>query len=311
MRSRKLSDVTRANDVVQIDRVPGVDTIVGESPVWDPRTHSLWFIDRPDSRIYRLSAEDTLESWPAPEHPAAVAMMTDGRVAVTLLTGFRVLDPATGEWGPHTTGGVSLAERISEGKVDRAGRVLAASGDRGFTDPIGHLLRLEADGSTTMLRGGIHMANGLCVSVDGSTLYVADSLTRVLYAHDYREDGLSNERVIFSTAGEVCFPDGATVDADDCIWVALLHSPYIVRLAPDGRVLHRLEMPTPNITSLAFGGPDLDVLYVTSVHPERFPAAPPGAPEFPGAEGGHLYRVMGLGVRGVAETPVAPWATAG
>lgn len=294
-----------------IERIDGVDTIVGESPIWDPRTSSLWFVDRPDHSIHRLRPDGTVDSWPTSEPPAAVAMLTDGRVAVTLMTGFRVLDPSTGEYGPATPGGVSAAERISEGKVDRAGRILAASGDRGFREPVGHVLRLEPDGTTTMLRGGIHMANGLCFSVDGRTLYVADSLTRVVIAHDYDEHGLSNERVIYSTAGEVCFPDGATVDAEGCLWVVLLHSPYIVRLAPDGTLLDRLEMPTPNITSLAFGGAGLDELYVTSVHPERFPAAPPGAPEFPGAEGGRLYRVTGLGVRGVAETPVAPWATAG
>lgn len=296
--------------MVRIERVAGVSTIVGESPIWDGRTRSLWFVDRPNSSIHRLGPDDVLESWPVPEHPAAVAMLTDGRVAVTLMTSFRIFDPATGELSERVDGGVSPAERISEGKVDRAGRVLAASGDRGFREPVGHVIRLEADGTTTMLRGGIHMANGLCFSVDGATLYVADSLTRVVYAHDYRDGALSNERVIFSCAGEVYFPDGATVDSDGCIWLALLHSPTIVKLAPDGTVLDRLEMPTPNITSLAFGGPDLDVLYVTSVHPERFPSPPPGAPQFPGAEGGFLYRVTGLGVRGVAEALVAPWVAA-
>lgn len=294
--------------MVQIESVAGAHTAVGESPVWDPLTQSLWFIDIVKNSIHRLGPDDRIDSWTTPESPGAVATMTDGRIAVALEDGFRTFDPATGEFGPLTPGGVGPGDRISEGKADRAGRFLAVSGDRGFRDPSGRVLRLEADGSTTELRDGIHLGNGLCFSVDGTTLYVADSLTRLMYAYDYDERGLSNERVLCSSAGEERFPDGATVDADGYVWVVFLHEPFILRYAPDGTLVDRLEMPTPNITSAAFGGPDLDVLYVTSIDPSQFPGAPEDAPKHAGAEAGRLYRVTGLGVRGVAETPVAPWA---
>lgn len=296
--------------MAQFERVAGVATIVGESPIWDEHAQALWFVDREGHSVHRLRSDDSLDSWSIPEPPAAIAPTTDGRLAITHIDGFRMLDPETGDIGPSLSGGVSAAERISEGKPDRQGRIHAASGDRGFREPVGHLLRLEPDGSTTVLLDGIHRANGLCFSVDGETLYLADSLTRLVHAYDYDERGLSNERVVFSAAGEVHFPDGATVDSEGCLWIALLHVPYVVRIAPDGTEVGRLELPTPNVTSLAFGGPDLDVLYLTSVSPSRFPKAPPGAPQFPGAEEGHLYRVTGLGVRGVAEVPVAPWVTA-
>lgn len=130
-------------------------------------------------------------------------------------------------------------------------------------------------------------------------------------AFDYDGQGLSGERVIYSTAGEEYFPDGATVDADGNLWIVLLHSPWIVRISPEGREIDRLEMPTPNIASIAFGGPGLDVAYVTSIDPAGFPGAPADAPKHAGAEGGLLYRVTGLGVRGVPETPVVAWAPRG
>ena len=294
--------------MTRIERVPGVHTLVGESPVWDPATRSLWFIDILGNR---LGPDDELDSWTAPESPGAVATTADGGVAVALEDGFRRFDPATGDFGPLVPAGVGPADRISEGKADRRGRLLAVSGDRGFREPVGRLVRLEPDGSTTTLREGIHLGNGLCFSPDGGTLYLADSLTGTELAYDYDDAGLSNERVLHSTAGEGCFPDGATVDAEGCVWIVLHHAPFIVRVSPDGAVLDRLELPTPNITSLAFGGPDLDVLHVTSLDPAGFAELPPGAPTHPGAEGGLLYRVTGLGVRGIAETPVAPGALAG
>lgn len=297
--------------MVRIERVPGVHSFLGESPIWDPATNSLWFVDILKNSIHRLGPGDLLDSWDTPESPGALATTGDGRIVVALEDGFRLFDPATGVFGELLPGGVGPADRISEGKADRAGRFLVVSSDRGFREPVGRLIRLEADGSTTQLRGGIHLGNGLCFSLDGTTLYVADSLTDLLYAYDYDDRGLSNERVLYSTLGQEGFPDGATVDAEDCVWVAVLHSSSLVRIAPDGTVVDRVEMPTPNITSLAFGGPDLDVLYLTSADLSGFKELPPDAPVHTDVESGLLYRVTGLGIRGVAETPVAPWVQAG
>lgn len=294
--------------MVQIERVAGVSTIVGESPIWDGQTSSLWFIDIEGPSIHRLGPGEDLDTWQLPVSPGAVAMMTDGRVAVALQDGFRILDPSSGELGPLTPGGISELERISEGKADRQGRFVAGSRDHALKEARGRLVRLEADGSTTTLREGIILSNGICFSVDGTTIFFSDSFTGRKYAADYRESGLANEREIYSTAGEIYFPDGATVDAEGYVWVALLHTPELLRLAPDGTVVERIEMPSPYLTSVAFGGPDLDELYVTSLNPARFPEGTPAeAPDFPGAEGGFLYRLTGLGVRGVAETPVSPW----
>lgn len=294
--------------MARIERIDGVHTVVGESPVWDPRTSSLWFIDIVGDTVHRLGPDGAVERWGLPASPGAVATTTDGRLALALEGDFRLLDPATGEFSAEVPAGMHPDERISEGKADRAGRLLAVSGHRGFRDPVGHIVRMEPDGSVTRLRDGIRMGNALCFSPDGATMYVGDSIAGLVTAFDYDGWGLSGERVVYSTAGEEYFPDGATVDADGNLWIVLLHSPWIVRISPEGRELDRLEMPTPNIASIAFGGPDLDVAYVTSIDPAGFPGAPADAPKHAGAEGGLLYRVTGLGVRGVPEVPVVAWA---
>jgi len=288
---------------MQIERVAGVSTIVGESPVWDRSTGSLWFIDIVAGTIHRLGAGDVVDTWTAPASPGAVAPIGDGRMMVALEEGFTVLDPTTGDFTATESIDPGAGARVSEGKIDRAGRFVVITSDRAFREPVGRILRRERDAAVTVLREGIGLGNGLCWSLDGRTVYYADSLIGTLYAATYDPDGgLSDERVIFASDDPGIFPDGATVDADDHVWAVLHGSAQVIRFAPDGSIARRIEMPTPMITSLTFAGDDADVFYATSADPARVPGLPEErAHDWGDIERGLLYRVRGLDAKGVPE----------
>ena len=171
--------------------------------------------------------------------------------------------------------------------------------------PICGLWRLDPDLSVTRVEEGIICTNGPCWSPDDRTFYVADTFVDEFWAYDYDIDTgtLSNKRVFADTRGGVGVPDGSTVDAEGCLWNAELISGDLVRYDPEGNVERKIGMPVRNITSVMFGGDRLDEIYVTSMARVKHPAVHDRfrkdvRPQF-GA--GSLFRIAGLGIRGLPE----------
>jgi sugar lactone lactonase YvrE len=145
--------------------------------------------------------------------------------------------------------------------------------------PEGVLWRLDGDGSLHATRGGICIPNSLAFSPDGRTMYFADSLRYELYAYDYdTAAGLPGPQRVIATTTAPGFPDGSTVDAEGFLWNAEFNGSRLVRYAPDGGIDRVIELPLRMPTCCAFGGEDLDVLYVTTASqhmtPEQMAAEP-------------------------------------
>lgn len=290
--------------MARIARVPGVFTLLGESPVWDAQRQALWLIDMAGNAILQLADDDSIKRWPTPSAPGAIALASDGRLAVALESGFATFDPVTAKFSAETPAGIDPESRITEGKADREGRLLGVSGDWSAEHrPNGSAVRWEPDGSVTRLFDGVRLGNCLAWSRDGRTMYLGDSIDAVIRAYDYAPDGSVTGERIFHSFEAAAFPDGATVDAQDHLWVAMHQSPWVLRFAPDGRLVERIELPTTMITSVAFAGEDLDVLYVMSLDPAAIPGLPADA-VLADVERGLLYRVTGLGVTGLPEARV-------
>jgi sugar lactone lactonase YvrE len=112
--------------------------------------------------------------------------------------------------------------------------------------------------------GGVRIGNGLCVSPDGGTLYFADSPRQTIHAYDLDQaSGALSGRRLFAAVSEG-YPDGAAVDCEGCIWSARWGGGQLVRHAPDGSVLETLALPVKHPTCVAFGGPDLRLMLITS-----------------------------------------------
>jgi sugar lactone lactonase YvrE len=241
-----------------------------------------------------------VRAWNVPARIGSMALRNRGGAVLSLATGFHFLDFTTGETQlivhpePDKT-----HNRLNDGKVDRRGRFIAGSMDMNEEGPNGALYRLDPDLSLHKLDDRIICSNGPCWSPDGRTFYFSDTWSGEIWAYDYDLDtGNVSDRRTFtkldmSTGGAA---DGSTVDAEGFLWNAQVYDGRLIRYAPDGSVDRVIEMPVKKVTSVNFGGPNLDILYVTSM-------AKPPLPRFPadGVMGGSLFAIHDLGVRGIAE----------
>lgn len=296
----------------RIECVLACENHLGEGPVWDVEEGRLYWVDGTGRRVekpalWRLDPKTgRVENWPLDHDVGALALRRGGGAVLALDDGFYFFDFRTGAL--DLVARVDAGEprtRLNDGKCDRRGRFFAGGMDDQEELPICGLWRLDPDLVVSLVDRGIICANGPCWSPDDRTFYLADTFQQGYWAYDYDiETGtVSNKRLFASTQGDPGVADGSTVDAEGCLWNAQLISGDLVRYAPDGTVERRIGMPVRNITSVMFGGDRLDELYVTSMARVRHPAAHDhfaveAKPQF-GA--GSLYRVTGLGIRGLPE----------
>lgn len=287
---------------MRIEIVADLKTTLGEGPLWDVEQQRLYWLDSFDGRILRCTADGReLRAWDVGQKIGSMALRREGdRALVALQGGIHDLDLASGELTLiHAPEPDLPHNRLNDGKVDRQGRFVFGSMDTLEESASGRLYRLDPDLSLHVLDEGIICSNGPCWSPDGSTLYFTDTWTgeQWTYAYDTATGTVGERRTRnrIDTAGGGA-ADGATVDAEGCLWQALVYAGQLVRYTPDGQVDRIIEMPVKKVTSVMFGGPELDVLYVTSM-------ARPPLPRFPG-DGqlrGALFAIHDLGVRGIAE----------
>jgi len=271
---------------------------LGESPVWDDRCGRLWWIDAIAGRILSAGIDGAVISdWVFDQPVGSIALSESGLIAA-LADGFYAVNVETGQATPLWKPEPSPDLRFNDGKTDRTGGFLSGQLERVAGEaPAAALYRLDGDGRGTLLVDGLRLTNAICFSPDGATIYFADSLEGVIRRHAYDEArGTIGDRL-----GEIdCHsfgsgPDGATIDADGNLWVALVLAQGIACIAPDGTLLRQIALPIPYPSCPAFGGPDRDVLYVSSISDSehRLKSDHPDA--------GRILAIEGLGVRGVPE----------
>jgi len=137
--------------------------------------------------------------------------------------------------------------------------------DHGNRQPVGKLYSFDALHGLRCHLTDVLISNGLCMSPDGSRLYFADSPTRKINVYDVHESaGTLGSAREFARIDQPAVPDGATVDADGCVWSAQWGGSSVVRYAPDGREELRVAVPASQVTCVCFGGPELDLMFITS-----------------------------------------------
>lgn len=296
--------------MVEIKLLVDCKNHLGESPLWDLQEDRLYWVDSTGCEIWTCRADGSqARTHYVPDYIGSMALRQGGGAILALASGLHLYDFATQE---VTLVANPLAERpgyrFNDGKVDRAGRFFVGSMGYDFDSSNVNLLRkpgaqgplhrLDPDHSVHRIDSGMICFNAPCWSPDNRTFYYGDSEHKVIWASDYDlATGCStNRREHISDLGFARTVDGATVDAEGFLWNAKVLGGRIIRYAPDGSIDREIEAPVRNVTSVSFGGPDLDILFVTSMaKPVR------GVPTTQAGAGG-LFAIHGLGVCGLPET---------
>jgi sugar lactone lactonase YvrE len=254
---------------------------VGECPLWHPIEAVLYWIDIPACAVHRLDPQTGIHRiYPVPAEPGCIAHCATGGLMVALRSGIARLDTSDGTVTMEVPAPYNTAVmRFNDGRCDAAGRFWMGTMYEPRDRPLGALFCLDR-GALRNAGNPVTVSNGVAFSGDGTTLYHADTTAHVIRAHEFDQDTghidagrvlhqFSTDRAATDYGGR---PDGATVDAEGAYWCAMFEGGRLLRLAPSGAVLEEVLLPMHCPTMMAFGGPDLRTLYVTSASQNR-PAA--------------------------------------
>ncbi|MBW6392518.1 SMP-30/gluconolactonase/LRE family protein [Billgrantia antri] len=248
-----------------------LDMSLGESPVWSVARQTLYWADINNGHVYTWRPQEG--GAPARielgEKVGCVAIDAAGLVAATASGILRL--PESGE--PERLADnpeweqAGYGNRFNDGRCDATGRLWAGTIDADESSPSAALYCLDR-GELTPRLTGIGISNGLAFSPDRRWLYHTDSLTRRILRYPFDLDsgtlGEGETWVDLERLGLPGVPDGAAVDSEGCYWSALYDGGRIVRFSPEGEPVAEHEVPCPHPTMVAFGGPDLRTLYITT-----------------------------------------------
>jgi len=261
----------------EVDCVLDAGAALGECPTWSGEEAVLYWVDIEGMAVNRFDpATGTNVARAVPGKVGAIAIRGEGELLAAVGTELGMLDFATGDYEPwKQVEPGDTGNRLNDGRCDPAGRFWVGS----MYDPTsarirsGHLHRADPSGDQLTLLDDVGVANGLAFSPDGTTMYFADTFDRTVWAFDYDvATGTPSNRRIFLEMGDLPGkPDGACVDEEGGYWLACVRGGAVIRVLPSGEVERRIELPVSAPTMPAFGGPDLDVLYITSIGAEDEP----------------------------------------
>ena len=283
------------NESISIQPVGSRVSQWGEGPIcWDGH---LIYVDIEGHALIRLNGETgSEETWEMSERIGTVVPMQTGGFLCAGDSGIYAFDPASGKKTPRADPEADKRpdNRFNDGKCDPAGRFWA--GTISTVKKIGdaNLYMFDLAGNLSLKVPGVTNSNGICWNAEATVMYYIDTPTKKILAYPFENEtgeiGEPSLVVDTGVAGWEGSPDGMTIDAEGKLWVAMCHGGTVLRIDPlSGDLLYQVDLPCVETTACAFGGPNLERLFVTTGLHKTLKEP----------DAGKVFVVDGLGILGV------------
>lgn len=273
----------------------------GEGIFWNPADGLVWWTDIEGCALWSFDpATSQTASHKMPERVCCFAPRASGGLIVAFADRVVLFESTTSKetlvakFEPHNP-----ETRLNDGRTDRQGRLIVGGMNEVSGTADSSVICVDTDLSVRTIIEGVSCANSTCFTVDGATMFFADTPDQEIVAFDYdiTSGSVSNRRSHVSFKNEPGLPDGSCVDAEGGVWNAEWEGHRVIRVAPDGVIDRVIDVPVWKPTCCAFGGPDLDTLFITT---SRLMSTEADLEKEP--ESGGLFAVK-PGVQGVIDTP--------
>ena len=244
---------------------------LGEGAFWNHKTSELYWIDILQNQLHIYNPKTKVNrSFKTPSSIGTVVPTTKKDVAlVALQDGVYTLNTGNSQTALFSDVERDIpSNRLNDGKCDPSGRLWVGSMAFNQAQNAAKLYMVDEKGKASLKKDSVTISNGIVWTKDKKTMYYIDTPTSEIKAYDYddRTGEISNERVAVKVDPNLGGPDGMAIDENDNLWVGMWNGNAVIQFdSKTGKVLSRVDVPAHNITSCAFGGEDLDILYITSV----------------------------------------------
>jgi sugar lactone lactonase YvrE len=242
---------------------------LGEGPVWDAQKQKLFWVDILSGMLFEYDPQSgENKGYEIGEHTGAAVLRKKGGLVLAMKSGFAFFDPETEKLERFADPESHLpGNRFNDGKCDTAGRFWAGTLAYDLEKGKGSLYCLNTDLSVEKKVEGVTISNGLAWNKTQDAFYFIDTPTRQISAFDYEPDSgeIQNRRVVKELSEKDGYPDGMAIDEENYLWIALYNGAKVIRINPEnGGIVAEIRLPVPKPTSCAFGGKNMDELYITT-----------------------------------------------
>ena len=264
---KKIKEEKKRNNIASLEYK--VEANLGEGAIWNYKTQELYWIDiegrqlniyNPKSKINKvLKTESRI---------GTVVPFTEDEALIALENGVHKIDIQTGKSNLFTDmKSELLGSRLNDGKCDPSGRFWVGSMHLEQETGKANLYTITSENILQKKINSVTISNGIVWTSDKKTMYYIDTPTSTIKEFDYNNETgeISNGKIAVKIPIKFGFPDGMTIDEENMLWVGMWNGNAVIRFNPKtGKVISKIEVPAHNITSCAFGGENLETLYITS-----------------------------------------------
>ena len=246
-----------------------IESLLGEGAFWNHKTKELYWVDIEGKQLHIYNPETKQnKTFTTPSRIGTVVPHTETEAVIALEDGIYKIDLNTGATKLLSDVEHTVKEnRFNDGKCDPSGNLWVGSMYYAQSAPKANLYKIDANGHSEKMLDSITISNGIVWTSDAKTMYYIDTPRANIRAFDFDKNTntITNERVAVNVPTTLGYPDGMAIDEENMLWVGLWNGNAVVRFNPiTGELISKIEVPAHNVTSCAFGGDNLETLYITT-----------------------------------------------